>query len=235
MALAVVRSIESPHRLRTAQEAEDYEQELVDQFALSMVGAGIADRTVAEYRAALFDFIHFFGRPVWTAQPTDVDRYLAHLRRTRRLARQTVRGRAFTLAGFFDFLISRHQGDIHALTGHLVTQPIDEFNRPARSDYCSVRVPPAEDEIETLFKAWRASLPEARKFLPAARDYLAASLWRRAGLRLNETVMLDIGDWRPDLGELGKLNVRFGKGSRGRGPKTRLVPGINSVDALLAW
>ena len=29
--------------------------------------------------------------------------------------------------------------------------------------------------------------------------------------------MLDIRDWRPDLGEFGKLHVRFGKGSRGRG------------------
>ena len=86
-----------------------------------------------------------------------------------------------------------------------------------------------------LFGSWRAALPEARKFLPAARDYMAASLWRRAGLRMNETVMLDIGDWRPDLGELGKLHVRFGKGSRGRGPKSRLVPGINSVDSLLEW
>ena len=30
-------------------------------------------------------------------------------------------------------------------------------------------------------------------------------------------------------------SVLFGKGSRGRGPKTRLVPAINSVDALLDW
>ena len=37
--------------------------------------------------------------------------------------------------------------------------------------------------------------------------------------------MLDIRDWRPDLGELGKLHVRFGKGSHGRGPKSRMVPG----------
>jgi site-specific recombinase XerD len=29
--------------------------------------------------------------------------------------------------------------------------------------------------------------------------------------------------------------VRFGKGSRGRGPKTRLVPAINSIDELLGW
>ena len=117
----------------------------------------------------------------------------------------------------------------------MVTQPIDEFNRPAKVDYGSVRVPPSDDEVEALFAAWRESLPLARKYLPAARDYLAASLWRRAGLRITETVMLDIGDWHPDLGEMGKLHVRFGKGSRGRGPKMRLVPGIDSVDALLEW
>jgi hypothetical protein len=76
-------------------------------------------------------------------------------------------------------------------------------------------------------------LPHARKYLPAARDYLAASLWRRVGLRISESVNLDIRDWRPDLGNCGKLHVRFGKGSRGRGPKPRLVPAINSVDVLM--
>lgn len=47
--------------------------------------------------------------------------------------------------------------------------------------------------------------------------------------------MLDIRDWRRDLGEFGKLHVRFGKGSRGRGPETRLVPAINGVAELLDW
>jgi site-specific recombinase XerD len=82
---------------------------------------------------------------------------------------------------------------------------------------------------------WRDALPSARKYLPATRDYVAASLWRRVGLRITETSMLDNGDWLPDLGEHGKVNVRFGKGSRGRGPKPRLVPAINGADALLNW
>lgn len=47
--------------------------------------------------------------------------------------------------------------------------------------------------------------------------------------------MLDMRDWRRDLGDYGKLHIRFGKGSRGRGPKTRLVPAINSVAELLDW
>jgi site-specific recombinase XerD len=96
-------------------------------------------------------------------------------------------------------------------------------------------VPPATEEIEALFGAWREWLPEARRFLPAARDYLAASLWRRAGLRIQESYMLDIRDWRRDLGDFGKLHVRYGKGSRGRGPKSRLVPAIDDLDVLLDW
>ena len=110
-------------------------------------------------------------------------------------------------------MIARYQGDIHAITGHAITQPVDEFNRPKSADYGMVRVPPTDAEIETLFGAWREWLPHARKFRPVARNYLAASLWRRVGLRIRETYMLDIRDWRPDLGEYGKIHVRFGKGS----------------------
>ncbi len=112
----------------------------------------------------------------------------------------------------------------------VVDQPIDEFNRQSGASLGKVRVPPSDAEVDELFTAGGCRLPEARKYLPAARDYFAASLWRRLGLRINETVMLDIRDWRPDLGEFGKLHVRHGKGSRGRGPKGRLVPAINGAD-----
>ena len=115
-------------------------------------------------------------------------------------------------------------------------QPIDEFNRPAKADYgVGPGAAVGRRGRGAVRRRGATRCREARKFLPAARDYLAASLWRRAGLRINETVMLDIRDWRPDLGEHGKLHVRFGKGSRGRGPKTRLVPAINDVDELIDW
>ena len=234
--LAVVRSIGSPRSLRTAQELEDFEQELVDQYCLAMLGAGLTDGHVAQDRSVLFELIGFLAVPVWATTPEDADRWLTWLRRDRRQARSTVQVKAWAVAEFFEFLLVRYHGDIQALTGCVVAQPIDEFNRPTKAEYASApRVPPASDEVEQLFSAWRASLPDARKYLPAARDYLAASLWRRGGLRINETVGLDIRDWRPDLGEHGKLHVRFGKGSHGRGPKARLVPGIDAVDELLEW
>ncbi len=235
MGLAVVRSLGAPRRLVSGQDADDFEQELVDQFALAVAASGAADRYVATERSVIFGFIRFLGRPVWTASSGDADRFLVHLRKDLGQARATIEGKAATLARFFDFLLARYQGDIHALTGHVLVQPVDEFNRPAKADYGQPRVPPRDEQIEALFGAWRDALPGTRKFLPAARDYLAASLWRRVGLRITETAMLDIGDWRPDLGEYGKIHVRYGKGSRGRGPKPRLVPAINSAAALIEW
>lgn len=234
MALAVVRSLGSAPSLRSAHELDDLEQELVDQYALALAGSGIKDSHVGAERRVLFEFVGFLGRPIWTAGPEDADRFLVGLRRAGR-AHSTVQFKAWTIQRFCEFVIARYQGDIHALTGHVMVQLVDEYNRPAKADYGAGRVPPPAEAIDHLFDAWRAALPEARKYLPAVRDYMAASLWRRVGLRINETVMLDIRDWRPELGSHGKLHVRFGKGSYGRGPKTRIVPAINSTDVLLEW
>ena len=237
MGLAVVRSIGSARRYESpsAQVLEDFEQELVDQYCLAAVGAGLTDHYIAQERAMVFRFLRQLGRPLWTATPDDGDRFLAWARREAGWAHSTIESEAGCVARFYEFVIDRYQGDVHALTGKVVMQPIDEFNRPAKGYHMPVRVPPTEQDVEILFDSWRNWLPHARKFLPAARDYLAASLWRRAGLRISETVYLDIRDWRPDLGERGKLHVRFGKGSRGRGPKTRIIPAINNVDALMDW
>lgn len=234
MNLAAVRTISSPRALRTAQDVEDFEQEIVDQHSLAMAAAGLSDGHVSNTRATVIEFARSMSAPLWTATCDDADRFLAEQRRLGR-AVSTRAGKAGTLAVFFDFTIARYQGDIHALTGVVVEQPIDEFNRQSGNTLGKVRVPPSDAEVDVLFDAWRRSVSEARKYLPAARDYFAASLWRRLGLRINETVMLNIRDWRPDLGEFGKLHVRHGKGSHGRGPKARLVPAINGADRLIDW
>src|SRR2546421_11778604 len=76
VALAVVRSIRSPRRLSTTQEVEDFEQELVDQYALAMAASGITDHHVSNQRMVLFEFIRFLSRPLWTTESADADRYL---------------------------------------------------------------------------------------------------------------------------------------------------------------
>jgi site-specific recombinase XerD len=233
--LAVVRNLASPRALRTAVDEEDFEQEIVDQYALALAATGVVDGTVEFNCRVAVEFVRFSRRRLWTLGVEDADHYLVYLRRERGLKPSTVQSYATAVARFYHFVIARYQGDVHALTGCVLTQPIDEFNRPAKANVFQVRVPPSVPEVETLFAAWAAALPQARKYLPAARDYLAASLWRRVGLRINETAMLDMRDWRPDLGRWGKLHVRFAKGSGGVGPKTRLVPAIDGVDALMGW
>lgn len=234
MRLAAVRNLGSPRELRTTQDVEDFEQEIVDQYALAMAGAGLSDGHVSGTRSTIIEFARSLTGPLWSASCDDADRFLAEQRRAGRSV-TTRAGKAGTLSLFYEFVISRYQGDIHALTGFVVEQPIDEFNRQSGASLGKVRVPPSDAEVDELFTKWRGSVPEARKYLPAARGYFAASLWRRVGLRINETVMLDIRDWRPDMGEFGKLHIRHGKGSRGRGPKARLVPAINGADRLIDW
>jgi site-specific recombinase XerD len=199
-----------------------------------MAAAGLSDGHVSHTRSTIIEFARSLTGPLWSASCDDADRFLADQRRLGH-AVSTRAGKAGALAQFYEFVISRYQGDIHALAGVVVERPIDEFNRQSGASLGNVRVPPSDAEVEELFAGWRLSVTEARKYLPAARGYFAASLWRRLGLRINETVMLDIRDWRPDLGGFGKLHVRHGKGSRGRGPKARLVPAINGADRLIDW
>lgn len=234
MSLAVVRNIGSSRSLRTDGDVEVFEQEIIDQYALAMASAGLTDSYVADTRRVIFEFARSLPGPLWTASCASADGFFSDQRRAGR-SPSTRATKAVMLAQFFEFVISRYQGDVAALTGHVVEQPIDEFNKPPSFAVTRVRVPPSDEEVEELFVSWRAVLCDVRKYLPAARDYFAASLWRRLGLRINETVMLDIRDWRPDLGVLGKLHIRHGKGAHGRGPKARLVPAINGADELIDW
>ncbi len=204
--------------LSSAQAIEDFEQEIVDQYALAMAAAGLSDGHIRHTRSVVIEFARTLAGPLWEATFADADAFLAEQRRLGHSV-STRAGKAGALSGFYEFVIARYEGPIRRATGVLVAQPIDEFNRQSGASLGKVRVPPPDEEVEALFAAWRESVTQARKYLPAARDYLAASLWRRVGLRINETVMLDIRDWRPDLGSSGKLHVRFGKGSRGPRPQ----------------
>src|SRR6266498_3832749 len=158
MSLAEVRSLGSRQPLRSPQDVEDFEQELIDQYLLAAVGAGVGDETIRQDRQLSFEFARFLGRPLWTARPEDADRFLQEQRAERGLMKSTVYKKSLKLAQLFDFLIARYEGDVHALTGHILVQPIDDFNRPANPDYGSTRVPPSDEDVETLFESGGATV-----------------------------------------------------------------------------
>src|SRR3954447_9083366 len=114
MSFAAVRSIDSPRALRSAEDVEDFEQEIVDQYALAMAAAGLSDDHVRNTRSVIVEFARFLTGALWSATCEDADRFLAEQRRTGRSV-STRAGKAGTLAQFYEFVIGRYQGDIHAL------------------------------------------------------------------------------------------------------------------------
>ena len=118
----------------------------------------------------------------------DADRYLVYLRKDRGQAKTTVQGKAGALAQFFDFLIVRYQGDIHALTGCVLSQPIDGYNRPAKAGYGHPRVPPSEDDVQHLFGRL-----QNQRHTVGARVSEQPAKWLRAKLSLaNQRVTVAI-------------------------------------------
>ncbi|MFJ4633983.1 tyrosine-type recombinase/integrase [Streptomyces sp. NPDC088847] len=208
----------------------------VDEFVLALAARGVTDRWVVQQRVWIEELMVFASCPVWEVEPADVDGWLVAAR-VRGTGPQTRGQMVQAVYRFYAFVETRYGAWVREAAGRPVVCPVDEFNRPRRLARVGVRVPPSLQEVEVLFTAWRFSLPGLRgaAFLSGARDYVAASLWRRLGLRINESVRLCAGDWYPHAGAYGILHVRCGKGARGSGPRERLVPAIDGTDRLLAW
>ena len=80
------------------------------------------------------------------------------------------------------------------MTGRVVRCPIDEMNKPWGRKRVALRIPSTDAEIAALFAGWREELVGCREFAPSARDYVAAKLMSRVGLRVNEARTLDLAD-----------------------------------------
>jgi hypothetical protein len=74
--------------------------------------------------------------------------------------------------------------------------------------------------VAGFFEFLKTRIATARKYAPAARDYALFRTLYHAGLRADETAMLDRADVHFGRGPFGKLHVRFGKAAHtsGRGP-----------------
>jgi integrase len=171
-------------------------------------------------------------------RPEDADDYFGRV--LRNAGPSTRSGRAAAVTVYFRFLELRHRAEIYNLTGLAVECPLDEMNRPPTSVDRQLRVPPSAAEMEQLFGGWRDELASSRKFAPVARNYVVARLAADVGLRINEIRMLDFDDAHWELGRFGKLHVRYGKGSRRRGPKGQplrrvLLPAERHVEVVVLW
>ena len=233
MALAAVRDLRERRGGASAEELEAFETDVLAGFVLARASAGLVDATIRGDVSNLDQIRSWFGRPLWEMQPADADEYFGRVLRDAPSGTRLARSQA--LSTYFEFMQLRHQVELHQLTGLVVSCPIDEVNRPRGRKDARLRIPPTEAEMLALFQGWAQSLGVCRKFAPAARNYTAAKLMADVGLRSNECRRLDLDDVKWDLGPLGKLHVRFGKGARGSGPKERMVPLLNGAGRTLRW
>jgi integrase len=231
--LAVVRDIDSPRSLDSPDAAAGYQEDLLTEFVLARSAHGAVDATVRAELATVTEFLDWAGCYAWEVAPGHGDRFLAEAQRDK--AAKTRQIKAGRIATFYRFLEVRYQGEIHRLTGRVVTSPIDEVNRPTCTGPCTVRVPPSPAELAGFFTRWRDGLAEARKWRTGTRNYAMARLAAEVGLRATELCELSLDDLHFDHGPLGKIHVRMGKGSRGSGPRERLVPMLGVARTLLRW
>jgi integrase len=231
--LGVVRDLRSPRSLADPTDAADYQEHLLAEFVLARLAHGVADGTIRGELAALEQFLASAGVWAWEVEPRHADRFLGHDQHGH--AAGTRRGKAGAIDFFYRFLELRYRGELHELTGRLVCSPIDEVNRPRHSGDFTIRVPPAPAALAAFFAGWRGELAGTRKWLTGARHYAMARLAAEVGLRLRELCALGLEDLHFEHGPLGKIHVRAGKGSRGSGPRQRLVPMLGDARTLLVW
>lgn len=182
------------------------------------------------------EFLDVAGKFIWETNMTDIDNFYYGLV-GRGLAYSTRRKYQSNISTFLEYLKTRHSHEIWELYGVQVPNLIDKFNKiyHRNDDYDNHVVPPRPELLERFWEGLKEDMLVTRKYATTARDYTIYKIWELAGLRTFETVMLDVKDCRFDLGDYGKLHIRFGKGSKGSGYKTRWVPMLDDLNVLIKW
>lgn len=217
-------------------DAASFQAACVDGFVASWSARGFSAVTIENGEGVLDRFLTMLAIPAWEAGPDDVDRVVAELV-GRGIAASTRRGYVQAFKDFHRFLVARKAAEIGATFGVVLDDPVDEFNaaRHVGNDSPSTRPPPTPERMEVFFEFLRGRVATARKYGPAGRDYALFRTLYHCGLRSDEAASLELSDLHFDRGPFGKIHVRFGKGTRGSGPRPRWVPMLDHVDLVLRW
>lgn len=214
----------------------DFQAMCVNAFVGSCSARGFSPVTIENGTGVLERFLAMLGVPAWEAGVDDVDRVVAELV-AKGMAASTRRGYVQAFKDFHRFLVGRKAAEIEATFGVQLADPVDEFNasRHVGNDSPSEKAPPTPERMEEFFAFLRDRIATARKFGPAGRDYALFRTLYHAGLRADEAACLELADLHFGRGPFGKIHVRFGKGTKGSGPRPRWVPMLDQLDLVLRW
>jgi site-specific recombinase XerD len=207
-----------------------------EDFVASWRARGFSPVTIDNDIGLLDRTLSALGRPAWEVTPEDIDRVVGGLAVAGRKA-STRREYVQIFKAFHRFLQVRKAGEIEAAFGVRLVCPVDEFNasRHVGDDSPQTLAPPTPERVAEFFEFLKARIVTARKYAPAARDYAMFRTLYHAGLRSEESSMLDVPDVHFKRGPFGKLHVRFGKAAHTSGPRPRWVPMLDSLDLVLHW
>lgn len=222
--------------LMVAPDPMTFQADCVAAYVASWTARGYSAVTIENACGLLDRTLDLLGRPAWEVDVDDVDRLVGGLA-AEGLAVATRRGYVQSFKGFYRFLQVRRAVAIEEAFGVRLVCPVDEFNasRHVGDESAKLAPPPTPERMEEFFTFMRERIATARKYGPAARDYALFRTIYHAGLRADEAAQLGVGDVHFTRGPFGKLHVRFGKGTRGSGPRPRWVPMLDSLDLVLRW
>ena len=217
-------------------DADAFQLACVDGFVASWSARGFSPVTIENGGGVLERFLEMLDVPAWEAGREDVDRVVAELV-AKGMVASTRRGYVQAFKAFHRFLVVRKAAEIEATFGVHLDDPVDEFNasRHVGNDSPSEKAPPTQERMDDFFAFLRDRIATARKFGPAGRDYALYRTLYHAGLRAAEAASLELSDLHFGRGPFGKIHVRFGKGTKGSGPRPRWVPMLDQLDLILRW
>jgi integrase/recombinase XerC len=205
----------------------------------------VGQETVRARVGMIRAFARFCGEYPWRWTAGAVDEWSAHLVGERHLAVTTVRAKQGAVRLFCDYVTSpyyRWGEECLERFGEHPVQVCHEWNTLAHvAEYEGrpERRALSRQEVQALLGYADAQVEEAvrrhRKGAAAAyRDATVLKVIYGWGLRCNEVARLDLVDFTrnpraPGMGRFGMLNVRYGKASRGSGPRRR------TVASLMPW
>ena len=195
-------------------------------------------------------FVEFSGEYPWNWTAGHVDEWSAAMISEQGLSKSTIRTYQGALRQFCDYITSPHYQWATECESRFGTHPVQvchEWNTSAHlADYegDADRRPLTRRELQALFdhadeRVDRAVRLGRKGALAAYRDATVLKVMYAWGLRCNEASRLDVTDFyrnpkAPELGQYGMMSVRYGKGSKGSGPRRRTVASVMpwAVEAL---
>jgi integrase/recombinase XerC len=205
-------------------------------------GRRLDPATVRGRLAVVRAFVGFSGEYPWRWSAGGVDEWTTHLVGERHLARSTIRAYQGAVRLFCDYITSPYYQWAQVCEERFGTHPVQvchEWNTAAHLveyEGRPGRRPMTRGEIQRLFDYADERVDVAvrgrrKGALAAYRDATVFKVIYGWGLRCTEASRLDLADFyrnpkAPELGRFGMLHVRYGKGSKGSGPRRRMVASV---------